>query len=303
MAEVVGGEHDRVTVGREPRLDGPAVDARGVEMLVAGLEVDDGEVDVDRRIRPRRRPAQVGEPTTVGREGRAPAEPVVARERAALAGLAIDDDDVVPGRADVVASPGRRDRAAVRADGDLGFGQGRTGRTGQVLDLAEGRVGVGRRVGHEQPRLARPEVVVPIAQRVGLVEAGLHAGIRARLVAFAVRAEVADARVEVGNEPDRARVPRHDEPVDPGRRGEQQACLTTLDRELPQGGRRLVRRVLGVGIGARRREQQGTVGQEVRAALAGGRSGQPTRRRLAGRVELPDRARAGPCGPGRAWSC
>ena len=92
-----------------------------------------------------------------------------------------------PAVTDVVASPGRGDRAAVRSDGHLGFGQGRAGRTGQVLDLTEGRIGVGRRVGHEQPRLARPEVVVPVAERVGLVEAGLHARVRARLVALAVR--------------------------------------------------------------------------------------------------------------------
>ena len=93
-------------------------------------------------------------------------------------------------------------------------------------------------------------------------------------------------------------------PADPAGRRQQQPGLAARRREVPQRDGRFVSVPLvvglGVGIRARGREQQGPVGQERGVALTDRGAGQAARGGVAGRIQLPQRASATPCRPGRA---
>ena len=149
-----------------------------------------------------------------------------------------------------------------------------------------------RRGGREQPRLPRPQVVVPVADRVGLEQQRADPGVGAGLVAALVGLQVVGPRVDVGAVHHRAGVAGHPQQVDPGRGGGHRAGLAAAGRQQPQAGHLAVRLGVGGGLGvlAGRGEQQRPVGQEGGVGLAGGGAGQPPRGRLAVRVELPQGA-------------
>ena len=146
----------------------------------------------------------------------------------------------------------------------------------------------GHLAGPEQVRHGRPEVVVPVADRIGLVQHGGDPGVLALLAALLVGLGVRAARHGRRRHDDVAGVGRHRERRDPRGAVDHGPRLAAVRGQHPQ--RRLRVAVLRrAGIGPGGGEQQRAVRRPGGGGLAGGAAGQPVRRPLAGRVDLPQR--------------
>jgi len=139
---------------------------------------------------------------------------------------------------------------------------------------------------HVRPR--RPEVVVPVAHRVGVVKNGGDPGVLARLAVRRIGLVVALARVHAGDECDIAASRRYRHRRYVGRPSQDQAGFASTWRQQPQRRDSLAvgRGILfGIRISSGRCEQQATIrekasgGLAVRAARETSRHGCPGRGR------------------------
>ena len=218
----------------------------------------------------------VGEPEAVGRE-----DPPFA------AGGVDDRERAVVCRPPVVDAPLDGDRPAVGRDGEaLADVALRVGR--QVADGGQPSVTDRCGLGEQHVRFVRPEVVVPVPDRVALVQDRRHSGVLARLSAFLVVLDRVRARQRRSGEGHVSGLAGYrDVPhVAPATR--HLARLARL-RKKPQCGAILGVLVrLGLRVRPAGGEQQPTVWQERRVRLARCRAGQPVRGPLAAGVDLPE---------------
>ncbi len=277
----VGGER-RVARpgGRISRQHLPGLVGGEVEHLQraprSGVPVAEGLLQVGQAA-PVRGESGVGEPEPVGRED-APltAGGVDDRERAVVSG------------APLVDPPLDRDRPAVGRDGEaLADIPARV--RGQVAHGGQPSVADRGGLGEQDVRLVRPEVVVPVSDRVALVQDRRHSGVLARLSPLLVVLDRVRARQRRRGERDVSRVAGHGDVAHRATAPRHLARLACLWKQ-PQ--RRAVLGVLvrlGLRIRAARGEQQPAVREERRVRLAGRRAGQPARGSLAARIDLPQR--------------
>ena len=199
-------------------------------------------------------------------------------------------------------APARNRRQVVAMERPSGAmsksGSGRAVPLGPVRSSASTRgASSSRRLGDEVAAVARPEVVIPVPDRVASRTAAPTrrrpcgpSGARGRRRNRRRRdAAARTAAIAPGIASDR-------DPGDPTRRRQQEPRLAARRGEVPQRRRRLLVRLvvrlvgrLGVRVGAGGGEQQRPIGQELGVALADGGPGQPARRRLPGRIHLPQR--------------
>ncbi|BBE21219.1 hypothetical protein MN0502_01020 [Arthrobacter sp. MN05-02] len=141
----------------------------------------------------------------------------------------------------------------------------------------------------EVPRLVRPEVGVPVAHRVAVVQDGSDSCLLAHLAALGVVLLVRGTGQRVrGDDHDVGRVGRG-HACDTAVAGQEQGRLTAHGRKTPQRGTLLAVRVLRVG--ACRGEEQVAAGEEHGARLPCRALREAPRGLLARRVDLPQ------CGP------
>ena len=165
-------------------------------------------------------------------------------------------------------------------------------------DELAGRSSAG--VAGEQALLADAEVVVPVAHGVAGVQHRVDAGVLAGRAPLGVAVAVGRAGQRVGQRDDGAGLARHGDRAEPaGPRADDPGL--TRRRQHPQRGGRVVGRLRGGGVGPgggeqqRRRRARTPAPPSPLALRVSRRAGA-----LAGRVDLPQRARPSGCARGRA---
>ena len=216
----------------------------------------------------------------------------VGQQRAARAGREVDRHQRHAGaRAALDDLPRGDGGRAVGGDVEDAVVHGRAGVAGDLPQLEVGLGGgvpVGVQAARQQARPARAEVVVPVPDRVLLVEDRGDLAVLAGLAALGVGLGVlARGGQRVGEQEDVAGAARDDEAGEPARAARDDAGLAAAGRQRPQRPAGLV--VLGghVGVGPGRGEQQRAVRGELAELLALRRAGEAPGGAGAGRVHLP----------------
>ena len=293
MAVVVGGEEDRRAVGSPGGTLGPAVKALGERALRAGCQVDRDQRDPGGLLGASGCLADRGDRRAVRGDRRGLVPRVTVGQQAPLACREVDRDQVGPDPGELagVVARGHED-PAVRRQGEPGLLERVRGDVGlHVPRGGERRFGIVGECRCEQAVAARGEPVVPVADRVVVLEEKRgDAGLLAGLAALRVCPEVGGTREHPRPEGDDRGVARRRQAVDPALGSSQEARLPTTGGEQPQGVALPVRVRLRVRVGPARGEEESAVGEELRpAGLAGRRAGEAARRRGPDGVHLPER--------------
>ncbi len=162
------------------------------------------------------------------------------------------------------------------------------------LEVARGRqrrLGIGRNGRCQKVPAAGREPVIPVADRVVVLEEQrAHAGVLASLAPLGVGGQLGGAREQPRSEGHHGRVPGGRDPVHAAVRRDEEARLAAVGRQQPERVELRVRVRFRVWIGPARGEEQRAVGKELGPArLAGRRAGDATGCRHARRVHLPER--------------
>jgi hypothetical protein len=286
----IGDEEQGPAVGRPHRLQRPQVEPGGEVAALAAGQVDQPQADVEGVVG-----VAVADPLA---HGQAPVggagDPAHRRRRVvqqhpALAAGHVDRHQPRARVGDLAGVPAAEHGGAVGGDGHVLLVQGPARRRGQRPARGHPALPAGRRGGREQPRLPRPQVMVPVADRVGLEQQGGDPGVAAGRLAALVGLQVVGPGVDAAAVDHGAGVAGHPDKVDPGRGAGHRAGLAAAGRQQPQPRHLAVRLGVagGLGVVAAGGEQQRPVGQEGGAALARGRPGEPPGGGPARRVELP----------------
>ena len=293
MAGVVGGEVEGRAVGRPGGALRPAVELGGERPLLAGRDVDEDQAHPVRLVRAPERRADGRHRSPVGRHRRRVVPGVARREDPGLAGREVEDDEVLENvgeRREVVAGRdeerpvGRQAHSRVLEREGLDVG----------LEVARGRqrrLGIGRNGRCQKVPAAGREPVIPVADRVVVLEEKrAHAGVLASLAPLGVSGQLGGAGEQPRSEGHDGCVPGGRDPVHAAVRRDEEARLAAVGRQQPERVDLRVRVRFRVWIGPARGEEQRAVGQELGPArLAGRRAGDATGCRHARRVHLPER--------------
>jgi hypothetical protein len=234
-----------------------------------------------------------GHPSSVGRAGRVLVTCVRRCQAARGAGANVESHQVDRGVRDVDqrGHGGHHGRTVGRqVDSDvLQRVEGGARVRQEVARLGDGSLLLGQCKG-QQMALPRPQVVVPVADRVALEQDRRDAGLRPGRGALRVRLRGVRAREPAGNQRDRARPPGGTERFDSARGGDHFPRFATRRREEPEPGSR-AGLWLGSGLraGTGRHEQQRSVREERRRPLALRRARQPAGWTAPGGIQLPER--------------
>ncbi len=295
MPIVVGGEEDRPAIGRPDRFVRPAVQVPGERPLGAGREIDGHEPGPLGNLGASARDAERGHAAAVRGARRRVVPRVAGREDARLARRHVIGDELLRhlgDRAGVV--PRGDDRPAVRRDVAARLLEGERGRAGlEIAWLGQARLRAGRHLGREEMPPARGQPVVPVADRVVVLEQECRdACLPASLRALGVVGEGRRPHVDAAPKRDDRCPPGRDQPVHPALGRDEQAGLAALRGQQPQRLDRPIGFGLRVGIRPRRGEEERAVGQERGpACFARNGSREAPGRDRTGRVHLPERRR------------
>ena len=202
-AGIVRREQDGAPVRRPERGGRPAIELGRQDPFRAGPEVDQDEIAPGGLLRRTVRRAPRGDRSTIGRERRFVVPAVAVGQHAPFAGRAVDEHEVIARGANDAPAPRRDDRRPVGGDVEVGLGQGRPGRPGQVVRLGE-RLLLVRRLHGEQAGLAWAQVVIPPADRIAVEQQGRYPGVLAGPLELAVRGEVGGAGMQRRQQGERA---------------------------------------------------------------------------------------------------
>jgi len=302
---VLVGRHDQSGAVRQPLHPAdPAVPGLDdLDALAEGVQTEQVQGHGRCPVRGGQGLAQVGDGAAVGRDDRGPeigvrvvdqdgaalGVEVEAHEDAAQPALGLrevprgDDEGAV--RAEVVARLAQR---AARPGGQVHDGEVLGGVLGR-LD-PPGDVVPSREVPAEQVRCGRAEVVVPVPDRVALVQDRADLRVLAdraqALVVLGIRRRGQQVRGEDDGSRRAGRLHAGDAA---GVDGDHASLAAAGGQDPERGGVGCLLGVLGLRVRARGREQEVAVGGERRAGLALGAAGEPTGRAGARREDLPQR--------------
>ena len=190
--------------------------------------------------------------------------------------------------APVVDAPLDGDRAAVGGDGET-FADVAVRVRSQVPHGGQASVADRGGLGEEDVRLVRTEVVIPVPDRVTLVQDRRHAGVLARLPALLVILDRVRARQRRRREGHVSRLASHRDVTHIAAAAHHLARLARLWKQPQRGAVLGILVRLGLRVRPAGGKQQPAVREECRVRLAGRRAGQPARGPLAAWVDLPQR--------------